>query len=102
VDAHARTVFELLRARACFARIGSEAVGIGVQSDGLVGMFCLAVDPSCRRAGLGTALVRALLARSSAELAYLQVEEQNEAARTMYERLGFSEVYRYCHRAGGD
>ncbi len=98
VDAHARTVFELLRGRACFARIGAEAVGIGVQSDGVVGMFCVAVDGSRRRAGLGTALVQALLTLSGAELAYLQVDEGNEAARAMYARLGFSEAYRYCHR----
>ncbi|MGI8507139.1 MAG: hypothetical protein ACR2MK_10150 [Solirubrobacteraceae bacterium] len=48
------------------------------------------------------ALVRVLLAGSGAELAYLQVEERNEAARAMYERLGFSEAYRYCHRVGED
>jgi ribosomal protein S18 acetylase RimI-like enzyme len=100
VDAHAGTVFSLLRGRACFARIGSQAVGIAVQSDGLMGMFCVAVDATCRRAGLGTTLVRALLARSDAELAYLQVEEGNAAARAMYERLGFSETYRYRHRVG--
>jgi len=101
VNAHARTVFALLRGRACFARIGTDAVGIAVQSNGLAGMFCVAVDPSLRGGGLGTALVRALLGRSDAELAYLQVEEGNEAARAMYARLGFSEIYRYCHRVGG-
>jgi N-acetylglutamate synthase len=98
VSAHARTVFELLRGRAAFARIGAEAVGILVEADGLAGMFCLAVDPSRRRGGLGTALVRGLLSRAQARLAYLQVEEGNHAARRLYGRLGFAEAYRYSHR----
>ncbi len=103
VAAHAATVFELLRGRACFAQIGSEAVGIAVRHDGLVGMFCVAVDPDRRRSGLGTQLVRGMLAepRVRGDLAYLQVEEGNVAARAMYERLGFVEIYRYCHRRAG-
>jgi GNAT superfamily N-acetyltransferase len=98
VEAHARTVFPLLAGRATFARSGDAAVGIGVESDGLVGLFCLAVDPARRRAGLGIAMVRALLAQAGASIAYLQVEESNAPAVGMYERLGFSEAHRYCHR----
>jgi ribosomal protein S18 acetylase RimI-like enzyme len=99
VEAHARTVFARLSGRAAFARLEDDAaVGIAVESDGLVGLFCLAVDPARRREGLGTGLVRALLARSRASVAYLQVESSNAPAIGMYERLGFSEAYRYCHR----
>lgn len=100
VDAHAQTVFSILRGGACFARIGSEAVGIGVVHDRLADMYCIAVDPDRRRQGLGTAIVAALLERvgSAAQLGYLQVEERNAAARAMYGALGFSERYRYCHR----
>ncbi len=100
LDAHANTVFSLLRGRACFARIGSEAVGIGVVHDRLAGMFCVAVDPAHRREGLGTAIVSALLERlgDGAELGYLQVEDGNAAGRGLYEKLGFTEHYRYCHR----
>ncbi len=99
VEAHADTVFARLAGRATFARLDDDAgVAIAVEGDGLVGLFCLAVDPARRRAGLGTALVRALLAGSHADVAYLQVEESNTAAVAMYLRLGFSEVYRYCHR----
>jgi ribosomal protein S18 acetylase RimI-like enzyme len=66
----------------------------------VVGTFCVAVDPASRRVGLGTALVLELLRRSggASRLAYLQVDERNAAARAMYERLGFAELYRYCHR----
>jgi GNAT superfamily N-acetyltransferase len=98
VDAHARTVFRLLAARATFARLEDVAVGIAVDHDGLVGLYCLAVDPERRRSGLGTALVRALLAGAGAEIAYLQVEESNAPAIGLYGRLGFTEAYRYCHR----
>jgi GNAT superfamily N-acetyltransferase len=102
IEAHARTVFPLLRGHAEFVRAGHSAVAIGVATDGLVGLFCVAVEPERRRSGLGRALMRAMLARSGAPLAYLQVEEGNLAARAMYERLGFTEAYRYCHRTAGD
>ena len=98
MEAHARTVFPLLAGRATFARLEDVAVGIAVEADGLVGLFCLAVDPARRRNGLGTAMVRALLAGSRANIAYLQVEERNAAAVGLYGRLGFGEAYRYCHR----
>jgi GNAT superfamily N-acetyltransferase len=98
VGSHADTVFELLRGGAQFARIGSDAVGIAVEADGLVGTFCVAVDPARRRERLGTAIVCGLLSSSQAKLAYLQVEESNRGARALYNRLGFTETYRYCHR----
>jgi N-acetylglutamate synthase len=102
VEAHARTVFRELAGRATFARFDDAAVGIAVDHDGLVGLFCLAVDPARRRAGLGTKLVRVLLAGASARTAYLQVEEGNAPAVALYERLGFAEAYRYCHRVAPD
>jgi N-acetylglutamate synthase len=98
VEAHVGTVFRALAGRATFARLDDAAVGIAVDHDDLVGLFCVAVDPARRRDGLGTALVRGLLAGSSARTAYLQVEQDNAPAVGMYERLGFAEAYRYCHR----
>jgi N-acetylglutamate synthase len=98
VEAHSRTVFRLLAGRSTFARFGDAAVGIAVDHDDLVGLFCLAVDPVRRRSGLGTALVRVLLAGARARTAYLQVDEDNAPAIALYERLGFAEAYRYCHR----
>ena len=98
VDAHATTVLRLLAGRATFARVEERAVGIAVEGAGLVGLFCLAVAAESRRTGLGTALVRTLLAGSSAAVAYLQVEEVNAPGIGLYSRLGFTEAYRYCHR----
>ena len=79
-------------------RLDDVAVAISVEADGLMGMFCLAVAPERRRSGVASGLVGALLARTAAPLTYLQVEQGNQAAISMYERLGFSEAYRYLHR----
>lgn len=102
VEAHARTVFPLLAGRATFARLDDVAVGIAVEEDGVTGLFCLAVDPERRRSGLGTAMVRSLLAGTTASTAYLQVEESNAPAIALYAQLGFSEAYRYRHRIAPD
>jgi len=53
----------------------------------------LAVAPEHRGAGAGTALLHAVLregARMGARRATLEVRQSNEAARRLYERLGFS------------
>jgi ribosomal protein S18 acetylase RimI-like enzyme len=102
---HVDTVFELMQGSARFARVGNRAVGIAVEHDGIVGLFCLAVNPAERRQGLGGKLVRGLLAGASAPLSYLQVFSGNEPAIGFYDRLGFAEAYRYCHcvaRSGTD
>lgn len=98
VEAHARTVFAGLNGRARFARIGVEAVAIAVPGDGLLGLFCIAVAPERRRAGLGRAIVTAMCALAPGTLPYLQVEARNAPAIALYDRLGFSAAYRYRHR----
>jgi N-acetylglutamate synthase len=97
VQAHVDTVFKLMAGSARFARAGDSAVGICVEHDGIVGLFCLAVNPSLRRQGLGRKLVRGLLANTSAPVSYLQVFSGNEGAIGLYSGLGFTESYRYCH-----
>ena len=79
----------------------SAAVGLGVIEAGWVGIYCVATAPQVRRRGAATAVVTALLrsaAERGAESAYLGVLEANEAARSLYEGLGFRTRYRYHYR----
>lgn len=97
VDEHVQHVFPGMSGIGRFVRNGQRAAGISVELDGIVGLFCLAVAPECRRQGLGKALVRAMLAQYDAPLAYLQVFSENAAGLALYNSLGFREEYRYCH-----
>lgn len=97
VDAHAHSVFPRMVGIAHFAHSGDRAVGISVQHEGIVGLFCLAVAPERRRQGLGKALVRGMLAAHDAPLTYLQVFSENAAGLGLYRSLGFQELYRYRH-----
>jgi N-acetylglutamate synthase len=96
-ETHARTVFPSMTGLARFARHEDLAVGISVEHDNIVGLFCLAVAPHARRQGIGKALVRAMLSGSSASIVYLQVFSENVPGLALYESLGFQEAYRYCH-----
>lgn len=95
---HRSTVFRYLGTRGRFFHHGDSAVGLSVEQDGLVGLFCLAVRPGQRRQGLGKKLVRGMLASAKAsDIAYLQVYSSNVPGLALYQSLGFSESYRYCH-----
>lgn len=55
-------------------------------------ILTLAVDPAARRGGLGRRLTEAaadMAAQSGAETLFLEVADDNLAARTLYERAGF-------------
>lgn len=97
VESHINTVFPLMAGRARFCRYGDLAVGIGVDYDDILGLFCLAVAPHARRQGFGKALVRAIAAGSATSQVYLQVFSENQAGLALYNSLGFDEAYRYCH-----
>ncbi|MGX1305561.1 ribosomal protein S18 acetylase RimI-like enzyme [Amorphus suaedae] len=75
--------------------------GLAVHERGAVGLFDLVISEGARRRGLGRALITALLAWGrglGATSAYLQVAVANEGALRLYDRLGFSEAYRYHYR----
>lgn len=65
------------------------------------GVYCMAVRPDVRRRGHATAVLRALLehaANRGARRTWLQVVENNKAARTLYERAGFARSSSYHYR----
>lgn len=82
------------------AHVGDVAQARAAYDRDWVGLHALNVEPSRRRQGLALALVDAMLewaAERGATTAYLQVLEDNVAARGLYERLGFTvhHAYRY-------
>jgi ribosomal protein S18 acetylase RimI-like enzyme len=54
--------------------------------------------PSHRRLGLGRAVLSALASAAKRPRLYLQVEQDNAAALTLYRSCGFHERYRYHYR----
>lgn len=65
------------------------------------GLYCLAVHPAVRRRGLATTVTRALVVAAVAAGVtdcWLQVREDNEPARALYERAGFTVAARYHYR----
>lgn len=69
-------------------------------------ILTLAVRPAARRQGLGAALTGEALADAQAlgaDRAFLEVAEDNPAARALYARLGFTEAgRRRAYYAGSD
>ena len=84
-------------------RVGGEAVACGqfaIEGD-LVGLYDVHTAETARRRGHASLLCRCLLSHARAQgahHAYLQVEGDNAAARTVYHRLGFADAYVYHYR----
>ncbi|GAA4902089.1 GNAT family N-acetyltransferase [Streptomyces coeruleoprunus] len=81
------------------------AIGRCVVDGRWAGFMAVEVDPAYRRRGLATAVMAALAARAleeGASAAWLQVETDNDAARALYEGMGFAVHHLYHHfRAPG-
>lgn len=80
---------------------GPLSTALCVHDNDMAGLFELATHGSFRRRGHGRDVVRAALRwarHRGAQRAWLQVETSNTAALTLYEGLGFSELYRYAYR----
>ena len=78
------------------------ACGLGVVESGLLGLFDVVTHPRHRRRGWGEQLVRALMQwgrAQGADIAYLQVAADNEAAQALYAKLGFKVLHPYWYRA---
>jgi N-acetylglutamate synthase len=84
-------------------RTGGEAIAIGrvAGAGDWAGLTAIEVDPQHRRQGLGAAITTALAAQAAgrgfANL-YLQVTDDNAAARTLYRRLGLTDHHGYHYR----
>lgn len=69
--------------------------------DELVGLYDVFTAHAARGQGLATLLCGHVLSdamRRGAKVAYLQVEGDNEAARSVYQRMGFTDAYAYHYR----
>ena len=107
--AEARDVFLGILARlgnrAGFALVRSDAgpiaVGLGVTDGPWLGIFAMLTLPEARRRGAAKAVLRTLTAWGAARgarRAYLQVERDNDGARTLYAARGFVPAYEYHYR----
>jgi ribosomal protein S18 acetylase RimI-like enzyme len=80
---------------------GIVAIGRVAVAAGWGGLTAVEVHPGHRRTGLATAITAALAGAAAAHGAaslYLQVTQGNQAARGLYERLGFTEHHGYHYR----
>jgi GNAT superfamily N-acetyltransferase len=76
-------------------------IGLGVLERDWIGIFSMATRPDFRRRGAAMAVLHALARwgeQQGATRAYLQVMEENAAARALYGRVGFETVYHYHYR----
>jgi len=85
------------------AKQGERVLGLnlGIRTGEGIGLFGLYVGEDARRRGIGRGLVKAALQAglaAGARTAYLQVEDSNEAARGLYEELGFQPSHDYWYR----
>ena len=77
------------------------ACGLGVADGDFVGLFDIVVAAPLRNRGLGYAVVASILEwgkSKNAKKAYLQVMCKNAPALHLYQKIGFSEEYRYWYR----
>jgi ribosomal protein S18 acetylase RimI-like enzyme len=77
------------------------AIGRVAGSGDWAGLTAIEVDPAHRRRGLATAITRALAAVAAehgARQLFLQVADDNAAARALYLRIGFANHHGYHYR----
>lgn len=89
-------------AMACFDKQGRLlAGGQSARESDVVGLYDVFTLPEARGCGLASALCGALLAKAAAagaSTAYLQVEDGNASAWSVYQHLGFVRSYGYHYR----
>jgi ribosomal protein S18 acetylase RimI-like enzyme len=98
-------IMEQLRAPKCLISLTRDhrtiGVGLGVADGSHIGLFDIVVDPAYRQTGVGYLVVENILRwgrKKGAATAYLQVLADNTPAIRLYEKMGFTEIYRYWYR----
>jgi ribosomal protein S18 acetylase RimI-like enzyme len=106
-DPRRRAILERMTAATTFGsvRVAGETVGLGLMAveRGFAGIFAMQIRPPFRRLGLARALLHALAGEAhtrGVQQLYLQVEQDNEAALTLYRQAGFRFAYSYHYRTG--
>ena len=101
-----RGILRRIRQRSAYVLVAGDGqpigTGLGVVDGDWIGVFCVVIDPDFRRIGAATTVLHALARwarRQHASRMYLQVTEQNTAARALYAGLGFETLYGYHYRA---
>ena len=77
------------------------ATGLAILEDDCVGLFDIITRQSAQRRGHARTVVATLLRNAwelGARYAYLQVQEDNIAARRLYSQFGFAQQYLYWYR----
>jgi len=77
--------------------------GMAVYANQSIGLFGISTASEHRKRGHALELVNSLLYwgfAKGARYAYLQVEESNQAAVNLYQKLGFKKSYSYWYRVG--
>lgn len=75
--------------------------GLGVLDRNYIGIYAIHVHDQFRNKGYATQICNALLQegkKRGAEYSYLQVVDKNEAAKNLYQSLGFQFAYQYWFR----
>ena len=84
-----------------YATVSDEAGAVAVARLALVGewggLYCVAVRPDARGRGWAGVVTRALV-EDGVRHCWLQVREENEPARALYRRAGFTDAARYHYR----
>lgn len=87
-------------------RADGHTIAIGRVAGGdWAGLTAIEVHPAHRRQGVGRAVTTALAAHAAARDAaglYLQVADDNQGARALYRRLGFTDHHGYHYRIAPD
>ena len=72
------------------------ATGLGILDRDFIGIYAIHVREDLRRRGLAQSILRKLLCegrKKGAEKAYLQVVADNQAAKVLYRKVGFTAMY---------